>query len=455
MIGQPSHATVNAAPDVEPQAGLRAADRCTNRSTGMMFDRAYRQRLEADLARWESDGVIVPAAGAAIRRALPPLSPGVNIAVVVAIVGGLLIAAAFLAFVAAHWIEIARLLRLAILFAGIVVAYGLGAWFARTDRPVLADLCASVGAIVFGAGIALVGQMYHLGGDFAGGMLLWAIGTLAAAALTGSRGALAVALVAAGIWSSMRAIDEMNATHFPFLIVWFAAAALALAWNSRAATHLAAVAISAWWIASAISHPVKSGVFVVAGGAALVLGAGLALASVRSQRLASAGAVLSTYGAFLLAAVAGWEAATANEYIGARSTVADQPVWAAACGVIGAAAALTAGATRRRAGTLAAGIAIALVLVATMQWAQPRAGEPWLLYASCLCAMVCLLVSGMLDDSRPRIIAGWIGIAGAIAAVTWAVKGSLLARSMFLAAAGAVAVVLALALNRLLSRAAR
>ena len=65
-------------------------------------------------------------------------------------------------------------------------------------------LCAAVGAIVFGAGIALVGQMYHLGGDFAGGMLLWAMGALATAALTGSRGALAVALVAATIWSNMR-----------------------------------------------------------------------------------------------------------------------------------------------------------------------------------------------------------------------------------------------------------
>jgi len=109
----------------------------------MMFDRTYRQRLEADLARWEADGVITPAAIAAIRIALPPLSPGINIAVVVAIVGGLLIAAAFLAFVAAHWIEIARLLRLAILFAGILTAHGLGAWFARAGQPVLADLCAA------------------------------------------------------------------------------------------------------------------------------------------------------------------------------------------------------------------------------------------------------------------------------------------------------------------------
>ena len=132
-----------------------------------MFDKVYRQRLQADLAQWEADGVIAPAAAASIRNVLPPLSPGVNIAVVVAIVGGLLIAAAFLAFVAAHWTEIARLLRFAILLAGMVVAGGLGAWFATTGRTVLADLCTSIGAIIFGAGIALVGQMYHLGDDHA------------------------------------------------------------------------------------------------------------------------------------------------------------------------------------------------------------------------------------------------------------------------------------------------
>src|SRR5215218_6699586 len=135
---------------------------------GVMFGRAYRQRLEADLAQWESDGVIAPAAGAAIRAALPPLAPGVTIAVVIAIVGGLLIAAAFLAFVAAHWTELPRLLRVLMLLAGSLAAHGLGGWFAREDRPVLADLCAGVGAIVFGAAIALIGQMYHLGEDFAG-----------------------------------------------------------------------------------------------------------------------------------------------------------------------------------------------------------------------------------------------------------------------------------------------
>jgi uncharacterized membrane protein len=417
----------------------------------MMFDRAYRQRLEADLAQWEADGVITPAALATIRVALPPLAPGINIPVVVAIVGGLLIAAAFLAFVAAHWTELARLLRLAILLAGIVGAHGLGAWFARAGRPVLADLCAGVGSIIFGAGIALIGQMYHLGGDFAGGMLLWAMGALAAAALAGSRGALAVALVAASVWSSMRVFEIRDVPHFSFVAIWLIAAGLALAWNSRVAAHLVALAALPSWIATALQVGLEPS-FVLADGAALLFGAGLALAVAPWQRVSSAGAVLSIYGAFSLAGVAILEVATANDLFRTQAGAVSQPLWAISCGVAGAIFAFAVAATTRRAGAAFGGIAIGLVLLAAAVWTPPQAGEPWRAYAFELCAMLCLVVSGTLDSARLRIVAGWLGIAGVIAAITWAVKGSLLHRSMFLAVAGAVAIALSLVLNRLLPR---
>ena len=417
-----------------------------------MFDRTYRQRLEADLARWEADRVIAPAAATAIRTALPPLSPGINIAVVVAIVGGLLIAAAFLAFVAAHWIEIARLSRLAMLFAGIVTAYGLGGWFARSGQPILADLCAAVGALIFGAAIALVGQMYHLGGDFAGGMLLWAMGALAAAALTASRGALAVALAAAIIWSWMRTF-ESDGPHVAFAVFWLVAGGLALAWNSRVAAHLVAVAALPWWIASAFqSHSDFRPVFVLASGAALLFGSALALVASPWQRVAQAGSALSSYGAFSLAGVAIVGATLANAGFRQSMGIADQPLWAISCGIAGVILAVAAAATTRRAGTAFAAAAIGLVLVAMALWTPEQSGEPWLAYAALLCAMLCLVVSGMLDAARPRIVAGWLGIAGVIAAITWAVKGSLLKRSIFLATAGIIAVVLAFVLNRLMPR---
>ncbi|KJC44289.1 DUF2157 domain-containing protein [Bradyrhizobium sp. LTSP857] len=423
-----------------------------------MFDKTYRQRLEADLAQWEADGVIAPAAVASIRTVLPPLSPGINIAVVVAIVGGLLIAAAFLAFVAAHWTEIARLLRFAILIAGMVVAGGLGAWFASTSRAVLADLCASIGAIIFGVGIALVGQMYHLGDDFAGGMLLWSIGAFVAALLTGSRGALAVGLVAACIWTCMRSYDAPDALHLPFVAVWLLAAGLALAWNSRAAAHLVAIAALPWWIATALRFDFD-GVqpsFVLANGAALLFGAGLAIAAAPSPRALRLGAVLSIYGAFSLAVVAVLEVITVDDIIRFRTgTAPAQPLWAMLCGIAGVVLAFVSAKLTNRAGEAVAGCAIGLVLLAAPIWPASAAGEPWFAYAALLCAMLCLVVSGMLDSVRPRIVAGWLGIAGVIAGITWAVKGSLLRRSAFLAVAGIITVVFATALNRALPRSER
>ena len=270
-----------------------------------MFERAYRQRLEADLARWQTEGVITPSIGDAIRRSLAPSGSGINIAAVVGILGGLLIAAAFLAFVAANWSEIARPLRFSILLAGIAGSHGVGIAFARAERPILADLAASVGAIIFGAAIALVGQMYHLGDDFAAGMLLWAGGALAAAALTGSRGALAVALVAGSFWSGARMFDEGDIAPLYFGVFWFCAATLALAWNSRVASHLVAIAALVWWITAAVApHVGSTAPFTVLGGAALMLGAGLMLDDASSTSLRGFGIALSTYGAFALAGVA-------------------------------------------------------------------------------------------------------------------------------------------------------
>ena len=57
---------------------------------------------------------------------------------------------------------------------------------------------------------------------------------------------------------------------------------------------------------------------------------------------------------------------------------------------------------------------------------EPSSREPWLAYALALLSMLALVLSGMLDDERSRVIAGWIGLGAVIAAITWTVRGSLL-----------------------------
>jgi len=213
-----------------------------------------------------------------------------------------------------------------------------------------------------------------------------------------------------------------------------------------------------WWIAASfrLEFDGAQPSFVLANGAALLFGAGLAIAAAPSPRALRLGSVLSNYGALALAIVAFLEVTTVDDFVHLRTgSGAAQPVWAILCGVAGVVLALASTGITRRAGEILAACAIGLVLAAAPIWPASAAGEPWFAYAALLCAMLCLVVSGMLDDVRPRIVAGWLGIAGVIAGITWAVKGSLLRRSAFLAGAGIIAVVFATALNRALPRAGR
>jgi uncharacterized membrane protein len=415
-----------------------------------MSDWTYRRRLEADLARWQAEGLLPAASADAIRARVRPASDGITIATVVGIVGGLLIAAAFLAFVAANWSAIARPARFAILVAGIAVAYGLGAVFDRLGRSHLADLSAGIGSIIFGAAIALVGQMYHLGSDFAGGMLLWAAGALAAAALTGSRSALAVALVTACIWSGMR-VYELSNIHLPFAGFWLIAAVLAVAWNAPTARHLVGAAALVWSLLLGVGlEEARSGNPAFAGivSVSFLLGAGLALATRFTDSLREFGLTVSTYGAFGLGLGVAFAVAE-----GLHRPGADLPYVFIGFGIAAVVLAGAAAALAHRAGPALAALSIALALVVASGQIRPvTAGEPWFAYALALGSMLCLVVSGMLDDVRPRVVAGWIGMAGTIAAITWTVRGSLLRRAVFLASAGLVAVVLASLLGRFIRR---
>ncbi len=413
-----------------------------------MFEKAYRQRLESDLAAWQRDGIVPPSVGDAIRARLGPVPQGVNIPTVVAILGALLIAAAFLTFVAANWELIPRPARFAVLLAGIAGSYALAILFDRGGRSYLADVCVTVGSIVFGASIALTGQMYHLGGDFAAGVLLWAGGAMLAAALTGSRGALAVTLSVACLWSGMR-IEELREPHFPFAIFWLIAFGLAVMWNSAPARHLVALAALAWWIMVSV-HYVSIFNFdplgITTAGGALMFGAGLAMANVGDERLRRFGATFSSYGVLAFVVIIGFS------IVGIVDTqLQHMPSWVMGCGIAGILCAAVAAIVGRSLGAAIAVVAIIIGIAleaGTLGSIRPRE-QPFFAYALVLIAMLALVISGMLDGIRPRVVAGWIGLATALAAITWAIEGSLIARALFLALAGAVAVALAIGLGRL------
>jgi uncharacterized membrane protein len=134
---------------------------------------------EAGLERWVGAGLVESAAADRIRawEAAHQAEPaGVRWPVRLAIaLGGLLLCAGVLLFVAAHWDALAPSSRFALVLAAVAVFHLAGAFAADRSRALSATLHAC-GTVALGGGIFLAGQVFHLEEHWPGGVLLWALG---------------------------------------------------------------------------------------------------------------------------------------------------------------------------------------------------------------------------------------------------------------------------------------
>ncbi len=231
----------------------------------------YARRLDRDLPRWRAAGWVTADGEAAIRRDVASQSSGVKLAQVLGILGAVLIGFGAMSFVAAHWDEMARLFRLAIIFVGLFGAYGLAGLLFDREHPAFAHAAILAGVAIFGAGIMLIAQMFHISGNPPDAVLTWALGALLAGVVLRSDPSLALAMLLMGLWSGWE-MGDSGAVHWPFLLGWGAVAAAMLWRGWIPGLHLAAIVMSAWII--------NLGYFLFNGhGHGLVVGIGLLIAA--------------------------------------------------------------------------------------------------------------------------------------------------------------------------------
>lgn len=211
-----------------------------------MLTGSYRKRLEADLIRWVGEGLVSAESAAAIRRSLAH-EGGFKLPGLLGLFGGLLIAASVSAFVAANWEEIPRLAKLAMVLIGLAGALGVATRLESRGSSGGADAAATCGTLIFAAGVALVGQMYHLPTDWPGGALLIALGALAVAVLLRSNGALITALIAIAAWSGGRWEESEGQAHLAFWIPFLPALWLGATRPNRLVHHVAVLVLMAWF----------------------------------------------------------------------------------------------------------------------------------------------------------------------------------------------------------------
>lgn len=131
---------------------------------------------EPALRRWTEAGLVDAESAGRIRRWELDRAgaPGVRWPARLALaLGGLMVGAGILLFVAAHWDGLSPGGRFAVV---LLLVGGFHLAGAAASAPALGAALHACGTVALGAGIFLTGQIFHLQSHWPGGVLLWAIG---------------------------------------------------------------------------------------------------------------------------------------------------------------------------------------------------------------------------------------------------------------------------------------
>lgn len=180
------------------------------------FEFLRRLREETDL--WLREGLITKEQQQNIlmryhglKEADEKAGPGKLVATI-AVLGAILIGLGIILFIAANWSEIPRWGKLGIIYSSMLISYAAGYFlrFEKKNYPKVGASLILLGSMIFGAGIFLIAQIYHITVHYPNGPLLWGLGVLPLAYLLGFRTILSLATIDLLIWLGMESSFHLS-----------------------------------------------------------------------------------------------------------------------------------------------------------------------------------------------------------------------------------------------------
>jgi len=200
------------------------------------------------LQNWRDRGLLDPETVLRLQADLDKGQRRFSFTAFVITAGVLCLCFAAMTFVAANWDDMSRLARLMLIMLALWAAWGAALWAGLRALHWWHEALMVLACGLFGAGIMLVSQIYHIQGNAADAVWLWALGTLLAAGVTGGRMVLVFAIGLFGLWHGMQ-FDLSGRTsdmNLPFLGWWLAGALLAWWYQSRSAAHICVITLCLW-----------------------------------------------------------------------------------------------------------------------------------------------------------------------------------------------------------------
>ena len=138
-------------------------------------------KLEKRLERWVSAGVVDASTAGRIRAFEESQSSSERLRwpVLLAVaLGGVLLCAGVLLFVAAHWDELSPAWRFTLVLI-LVAVFPIAGALTEERFSALSTTFYAIGTVCVGAGIFLTAQIFNLQEHWPSGILMWAVGALA------------------------------------------------------------------------------------------------------------------------------------------------------------------------------------------------------------------------------------------------------------------------------------
>jgi uncharacterized membrane protein len=136
-------------------------------------------------------------------------------------VGSILVGAGILSFIASNWGEIGKLTKF-LFIIGLYIGCNLAGFKMENAYPKTSKSFYYLGGIVFGAGIFLIGQMFHFGGEFRDAFLWWSLGIMPLAYVLRDKWILMAAALFTFIYLRYDPFSSEGTIPF-WILLWIAA----------------------------------------------------------------------------------------------------------------------------------------------------------------------------------------------------------------------------------------
>lgn len=204
-----------------------------------------------EISRWQEEGTIEEGLAALLRSQYPLHGSRPNVSQALSVVGAVLVGLGVILFMAANWQQIPAIIKLFAILGAVDLTHYFG-WKLRFEpgkQPKMGAALLLLGSLFYGASIWLVAQIFNLDVNFPGGLLLWALGTLATALATSTLPLGCMATILGGMWLFANLTWDARQSLFflPYLIGYLTPAlAVAFHMKSRAITWIALICSGIW-----------------------------------------------------------------------------------------------------------------------------------------------------------------------------------------------------------------